>query len=523
LRYFAQLEDTKRTGNLIEQPWHIAELSAVPIGLDEGHERLPRLREVRDRLLDHGVQQVLGLRAWQRAVTTGTGVYRCLAKARNLIVKRSFHVQQRASDIEQCCFVSRPVAADHFGDRLALLLHDAPRHPQPEHAQRVGNTIKHIRLRVQRRNRVAGRAHVQVEHVLDPQQIFLDRATNGIQQGAVVARHAAFGMGDLRLGRQVRLQPENVAHFANAAVIGRRVRNEIKQLPREFQRRIFRKRRIAGIGKSLDLPFDAGQRALERLRRLESPGLQRLQRPTSDPEQSTRMLRSRHRHQSIANLGQCSNQFRIALVAKPTQQRRLETRPQCLGLGTQLILRQLDRGTRHCCGQRPRKIRREQHRLGQTTLAARGTQLVEQRQQHHRDVLQPRLQALKVIGQLHDAAHQHGKRLVALGNRTLQQRQRQLLHFFCDHRGAIELHHAQGTVHLMQVRGTRAHLAGVGGVLDEGLDRESRLAQGFIQLGLDPVERGEVDVFLQPHARVSPLIGRCGACCDATKGRHASL
>src|SRR3546814_6529819 len=75
----------------------------------------------------------------------------------------------------------------------------------------------------------------------------------------------------------------------------------------------------------------------------------------------------------------------------------------------------------------------------------------------------------------------------------------------------------------MQIGGTGAHVTGIGGILDEALDRKSRLAQVFIQLGLYPVERGEIDVFLQPHARASPLKGGCDAPREPTTTPDASL
>ena len=45
------------------------------------------------------------------------------------------------------------------------------------------------------------------------------------------------------------------------------------------------------------------------------------------------------------------------------------------------------------------------------SLAARGAQIVQQRQQDDRNVLVPALHAFQIIGQLHHAAHQHASRL----------------------------------------------------------------------------------------------------------------
>ena len=284
LRDIAQLEDAQGAGHLIEQARYIAQLCTVPIGFNERHKRLSGLREVGNRLLDHGIQQQLGFVARQRTIVAGAHVHRHLAQARNLIVERCFDVQQGAGDIEQGSFVGRAIAANHFGDGLTLLLYHTSRHAQTQHAQGVGNTIKHVRLRVQRRYRVTGRAHVQVKHVLDAQQILFDRATYGIEQCPVVTGHAALGVGNFRFGRQVGLKPKHIAHLTNAAIVGGRMRDEVEQLAGQFQWRVFGKRRITGIGKPLDLTLDARQRAFERLGRLKRTRLQCLQRATGNPE-----------------------------------------------------------------------------------------------------------------------------------------------------------------------------------------------------------------------------------------------
>src|SRR5690606_7305269 len=138
-------------------------------------------------------------------------------------------------------------------------------------------------------------------------------------------------------------------------------------------------------------------------------------------------------------------------------------------------------------------------------LAARGAQFVEQRQQHDRDVLVATLQSFKVIRQQHDAAH-HGRAcVVPVCRLAAGQRQRQQFHFLGDHRRRMQLDHPQRAVHLVQQVGTGAHAGGitrVHGSFREGLDLMPGLAQRFIQLGLDPAQRGGVDCLPQrAHCR----------------------
>ena len=68
---------------------------------------------------------------------------------------------------------------------------------------------------------------------------------------------------------QVLAQPEHGADLADAAVVGGRMRDEIKQLARELERRVAAERGVAAFGQALDLAFDLGQRLLERLGRFE--------------------------------------------------------------------------------------------------------------------------------------------------------------------------------------------------------------------------------------------------------------
>ncbi|MEG3158094.1 hypothetical protein SNE33_09405 [Lysobacter zhanggongensis] len=103
------------------------------------------------------------------------------------------------------------------------------------------------------------------------------------------------------------------------------------------------------------------------------------------------------------------------------------------------------------------------------------------------------LQPLEVIGQLHGATHEHRAGVVAVGDLAVHQRQGEALHLLGHHRRGIQLDHAQRAVHLVQVPGAGAHPVRIVRRLDVGLDLLPRLAQGLVEFGLDPAERGGVD------------------------------
>ena len=307
---FRQLQHAHCAADFAQQPRHALQRRMVPVGFDEGDEGVAHAGEIGGGFAREHAHDLA--RFLREQVVAGIGI--ALAQARDLVVQRVVDVDQRAGHFQQTGFARGPGAADPV-QRISLLL-------------QLGRVVE------------AG-AQVQVERVLDPQQVFLQRRGHGVQQGAVAPGQAAARMFDLRLGRF------------------------FKQL--------------------------------------------------------------------------------------------------------------------------------RQRILAQRAFAARRAQLVEQRQQHDRNVAVPALQAFQVVGQQHHAAHQRRAGLVAVGGGAALERARQLLHFAGDHRRRMQLQHAQGALHLVQVAGAGAHAFAVFRRLGEGLDLEPRLAQGLVDLGLHPAERGVVD------------------------------
>ena len=118
----------------------------VPVGFHEADEGLPGLGKIDDRFLDQHFEQAARLVAVSAVSTHAL----FLAQAFDLVVKRGFDVQQRTGDVEQGRLVVAALAADHFVDRGALVLHHAPRHGQTEHAQCVGDAVECFHLAGQR-------------------------------------------------------------------------------------------------------------------------------------------------------------------------------------------------------------------------------------------------------------------------------------------------------------------------------------------------------------------------------------
>ncbi|EFF46604.1 conserved hypothetical protein [Xanthomonas citri pv. aurantifolii str. ICPB 10535] len=150
------------------------------------------------------------------------------------------------------------------------------------------------------------------------------------------------------------------------------------------------------------------------------------------------------------------------------------------------------------------RVEREQHAFAQTWLATGGADLIEQRQQHDRNVAVPVLQALQVIGQQHGAAHQHCAGFIAVGDLARLHGLGQQLELFGHHRRRIQLDHAQRALHLVQVAGAEPHPTGVGGFFGKVFDLVARLAQRLVQFWLDPAQCG-VTHRIAKRTHCSPL------------------
>src|SRR5690606_7462327 len=100
------------------------------------------------------------------------------------------------------------------------------------------------------------------------------------------------------------------------------------------------------------------------------------------------------------------------------------------------------------------------------------------------------------------------------------------LFLFCGVLGLlIRLDHAQRTLHLGQALGARGHARGIGKVVGERLDLDPRLAQGLVQLGLDPPERGVIDRIAKRsrhRAALSVPPGQAGSLKSATERRRSA-
>ena len=136
------------------------------------------------------------------------------------------------------------------------------------------------------------------------------------------------------------------------------------------------------------------------------------------------------------------------------------------------------------------EIEKQQRAFGKQRRATHGAQIIEQWQQHQREIAATGEHALDIARQLHHGAHQRVQRLglVLLRGRR-QQVTRDLLHLFGEQRGAEDLHQAQHALHLVQIGDAALQQHHVFGLLDVGLERGARFAERVVQLAADKIQR----------------------------------
>jgi len=239
-----------------------------------------------------------------------------------------------------------------------------------------------------------------------------------------------------------------------------------------------------------DLAVREAHEALDGHAGLEAPVPESFDNGADDPPQLEHRLLGRDLLELVCDGLEDLEILLGAFTADPADQPQLETGPQAS--------RPLRDGQRRLAGGWLNRrglligleIEQQQRAFGQQGAAAHGAQVIEQRQQHEREVPAAREHALHVARQLHHGAHQRveGFGLVLLRCRR-QQVTRDLLHFLGQQRGAEDFEQPQHTLYLVQIGDAALQKHHVFRLLDEGLERGAGLAERVVQLAADQIER----------------------------------
>ncbi len=499
------IDHGQRTANLVQAGRRVDEPGVVPRRFHERDQHVLDPADVADRLAHQRGQHLARLAARQgRAIVLGLAVMR--AEPLDMVVQRCLDIEQRTGDIQQHILVHRSRTRCHVLDDAALLAHDAAWHVQTQHAKRVADPVQYVGLPAQLGRIAVEVAQIQVQRILDVEQVVLDGLGHRVEQFAVVSGHGAAGMFDFDRVRQQLLQPVGIAHLVETGAAALGARHVVQELVRQLHRLAIVQRVLTVLDEGTNATVDTADQLLHLAAVLVEHALaQAVQHAGRDPPQAASDQGVAAGRQQIQGIAHAVERGVAALTTEPGQQRLLESHTQRRRFLALFDARQRLGRRRRLGRQRRAQVRPEQLRLVQYLGPATGAQVVQQWQQHHRDVAITALQALEVIGHLHHAAHQRGVGVIGLGHFGAIQGADQLLHFLHDGGRTIELDHAQRSLHLMQLVGALLHEAGVVGAFDIRLQRLACTRQGLVQLGLDPIQRGEIDVVFQSHAPSRPL------------------
>ena len=148
------------------------------------------------------------------------------------------------------------------------------------------------------------------------------------------------------------------------------------------------------------------EQALDRNARLQAAVPQRIYERARNPPELVERRGRRGRFHAIRNVGERGQAAILAIAADEAEQPSLEPGPQAT---RQLRHGQLRLGGLHVARGRRllrAQVQRQQRALGQERSAADGAQVVEERQQHEREIAPAAQHALEVGRQLHARAHQ---------------------------------------------------------------------------------------------------------------------
>ncbi|MND69792.1 hypothetical protein D3C80_612860 [compost metagenome] len=482
-RRAGQRDDAETAAHLGQQLRHAGQMLVVPLRADELDDRVLGLLEPVARFLDHQLVDLPHVGGRQQVVF------------RPLAFRRTDHAgqgrldeQQGPGDIHQHRVIGLLLPADQVTDHVQLIGNHLALRAEAEHAQGVGNLLERRLQDAEVGQLAAIAAHEQVQAVLDPHQLLAqgtDHRAHGVAIGAghagpLLVHHPAVGH---RLGQlEARLQ------FGNAAVLARTLGHVEQQVLQQLVGGRLIERGNALVDQALELAVDLAQQGAHRVAGRDAVTAQALDHAGGHRPQGGDRRSGAQAFQLGEHLGQVGQLGCRLLVAHVADQRHLQHLPQLAQQRRQTGAFQTLEGGLWQSRRAYRQVGGEQAGFRQQTFAARGTQVIEQRQHHQRQIAARALDPLEIDRQLQDRLHQH-RQAIALGaGASFDQRLEQLLHFFGQQGGAVELDHLQGALHLMDVVQAKPQARQVLRAFDECLKGLAGLLQGLRDFALDPLQ-----------------------------------
>ena len=432
--------------------------------------------------------------------------------AHQLVVELVLDADERGRDLNQECVIGRKFAGNDLIQAPGLAHDVGAQLAQPQNAQRVCDLAQQRRLRAELPRLPGATTHKDVEDVFDLGEVLANSGRHRLHEldgggGEILAL-----LLDVLVHRQKLGETKRGAHRDRSRTRGLGAAHVIEKIIEKLDRRGLCVARLALLVEAFDLAVCQSQQALDRDTALEGAFLQRLDDCADHPPQLEHRLMGRNLFNLAGYRRQDLEVLLDALAADPADEPDLETRaqppPPLLDRQRQLT-RPHGEGLRLLVGL---QIQEQQSALGEERAAAHGAQIIQQRQQHERQIPAAGQHALEVAWQLHHRAHQRIQALgLALALRGgCEQIARDVLHFLGEQRRAVDLKYAQHALHLVQLTGAALEEREVERLLNVAFKRGARLGERRIQLPAYEIEglRGNVRHGVRPKSRLPPAVGR---------------
>ena len=315
-----------------------------------------------------------------------------------LLLEPVLHLEQRRGHGHQSRLVRLLVAANEILEVGTAGLDNLPQVAQAQHAQGVADLLQQLHLRSQLLNAFHAGTHIDVQHVLDAGEVIPDRRGNRLHQLDGGCGEALARLLDLLVAGDQTREIEGRADGADPRTIAGGPGHVVEEVVHQVGGRLRRELALTKGVQAFHLPVGLADEALDG-----DPGLQAaigecLKNAAGHPPQLMHHIAGSGTLEAANHLLQAGHGVGAAIAPDPAKQGQLE--PGTQGPGQRCHL--LAGGGPGRCGPgrspavegasaglavRTRShIQQQQRALGQQGTTPGRPQVVEQRQQHQRDI-----------------------------------------------------------------------------------------------------------------------------------------
>src|SRR5690606_21759473 len=247
---------------------------------------------------------------------------------------------------------------------------------KPQHAQRVRDLLQELDQPGQFDRIRLAHANEDIQRILHPREVFLDRDGNRLHQAQVGPGQVRLRGGDIVVRRQQFAEAEGFLDRGDAFAARARLADVIKEIVDQLRRRLVVEPGFAAVDDLLDLAIDLAKHLLVTDSLLDAAVEQRLERAVYHPPELEARGRGRRLLELLHDLRERLESVGLAGL-EPAKQRLLEFRTQLSGDLADVTLRR-PLATFQFARSALTQALREQRGLREQRLAAHGTEIVQE-------------------------------------------------------------------------------------------------------------------------------------------------